>query len=219
MTSTYLHVYICTLVNAYIYLHPSVPIYTLKYAHIHPHVCISRFLPPPFAIFCSAIHLCFALFCTVGRPAPFTADGQVLRTYYGYIGSGLVVAVVLGLVLNQGSKNANDWWLLEWTQQAATSSSSSSSSSPSVPSSSSFDAAYFLRVLLLIGGANIAFSLFRAFSFAYVGIQVHREMQRGREKRGQGEEEDSVEKELRNGGGRPAATYHEAYTCMCVYIS
>lgn len=65
--------------------------------------------------------------------ADTTADGQLIaeeersvgvvsldvyRTYWQAVGSGLAVAVLLSLLLMQGTRNFSDWWLSYWVTAA-----------------------------------------------------------------------------------------------------
>ena len=69
---------------------------------------------------------------------------RVLRTYLAQIGTPLVLLILLSMVLMQGSRNYNDWYLGQWAEDTAVNNqnannapSTASSTSQSAPHSSS----------------------------------------------------------------------------------
>lgn len=85
---------------------------------------------------------------------------EVYKAYFAAIGTFLVYLVFISLFLMQASRNVSDWWLTFWVQH-----------------SDYYDTQfrYYLTIYGIIGACNSAFTLVRAFSFAYAGLKAGRQ--------------------------------------------
>ncbi|XP_038617354.1 multidrug resistance-associated protein 7 [Tachyglossus aculeatus] len=116
---------------------------------------------------------------------------QVYQAYWAAVGGGMALAILLSLLLMQGTRNAADWWLSHWisrlkasengTQEAAAATllsprlllfSAGDLSLPVPPmgssssTNSSLDVRFYLTVYGSIAGANSLCTLLRALLFA-----------------------------------------------------
>ncbi|XP_004710924.1 ATP-binding cassette sub-family C member 10 isoform X2 [Echinops telfairi] len=125
-----------------------------------------------------------------------TVAFHVYRAYWRAVGWGLALAILLSLLLMQGTRNAADWWLSHWVSQLqAARNSSQEAPAPSSPGSSglispqlllfspgslyapvpplfqaapngSSDVRFYLTVYATIAGINSLCTLLRAVLFA-----------------------------------------------------
>ncbi|KJE95250.1 multidrug resistance-associated protein 7 [Capsaspora owczarzaki ATCC 30864] len=82
---------------------------------------------------------------------------QVHASYWRSMGMFLTVSIFVTLSLMQASRNINDWWLSYWVGTIT----------PNVTLS---DQTYYLEIYGGLAAANSAFTLARAFAFAYGGL-------------------------------------------------
>ncbi|XP_074640753.1 ATP-binding cassette sub-family C member 10-like [Tubulanus polymorphus] len=102
---------------------------------------------------------------------------HVYRAYWKAVGKCLSPLVLLSLLLMQGSRNINDWWLSYWISHSHHSHDNSTYSYSllnSLPWTNITEAndnvAFYLTVYGILAGSNTVFTFIRAFLFAYGGI-------------------------------------------------
>ncbi|XP_028903290.1 ATP-binding cassette sub-family C member 10 isoform X1 [Ornithorhynchus anatinus] len=114
---------------------------------------------------------------------------QVYQAYWAAVGGGMALAILLSLLLMQGTRNAADWWLSHWISQLKANENSTQGAaaflSPqlllfsagdlltpvppmgrSSSTNSSLDVRFYLTVYGSIAGANSLCTLLRALLFA-----------------------------------------------------
>eukprot|EP01062_Namystynia_karyoxenos_P068259 TRINITY_DN6263_c1_g1_i1.p1 TRINITY_DN6263_c1_g1~~TRINITY_DN6263_c1_g1_i1.p1 ORF type:complete len:1471 (+),score=387.48 TRINITY_DN6263_c1_g1_i1:72-4415(+) len=87
----------------------------------------------------------------------------VYRAYGAAVGGCLTAAVLIAMLLMQGSRNATDLWLSHWVRAAAGDGAAACTSTRC-----------FLTVYAALGVANSLCALVRAYSFAYAGVRAAR---------------------------------------------
>uniref|UniRef100_A0A8C7DD99 ATP-binding cassette sub-family B member 6 n=1 Tax=Oncorhynchus kisutch TaxID=8019 RepID=A0A8C7DD99_ONCKI len=87
---------------------------------------------------------------------------KVYHTYWRAVGGPLAVSILLSLLLMQASKNVSDWWLSHWISNLKNNAFANMSS----------EVKFYLTVYCSIAGANMVFTAFRAFLFAFGGIRA-----------------------------------------------
>ncbi|GAQ86722.1 ABC transporter C family [Klebsormidium nitens] len=91
----------------------------------------------------------------------------IYRAYGRAVGLWMVALVLLSLLLMQATRNGSDAWLSYWVDTTAT------DAHPQ-------DVSFYLTVLAIFAAANSVFTLARAFTFAYSGLEaavkLHREL-------------------------------------------
>lgn len=85
-------------------------------------------------------------------------EGKVYLVYWKAIGYVFTVFIAISLISMQASRNATDLWLSVWVSK------STGNVAPNVT--------FYLTIYIIIASANTIFTLFRAFLFAYGGIQA-----------------------------------------------
>ncbi|XP_067942774.1 ATP-binding cassette sub-family C member 10-like [Watersipora subatra] len=90
-----------------------------------------------------------------------TVKLHIYRLYAAAVGTMLSFAILVSMVLMQGSKNVTDWWLSYWISNAPSTDSGNTTDS---------DVSFYLEVYGGLAAGNTLFTLFRAFLFAYGGI-------------------------------------------------
>lgn len=98
-----------------------------------------------------------------------TVKLHVYMLYASSIGAVLSLAIMLSLLLMQGSKNVTDWWLSYWISNSPSGNPSTSNSS-TTNTSGNHNFTFYLEVYGGLAAGNTFFTLFRAFLFAYGGI-------------------------------------------------
>ena len=83
---------------------------------------------------------------------------KVYKFYESSVGHYLTVAILLSLFLMQGSKNYTDLFLANWVSKSS--------------NSTTTQVSYYLGVYVSIAVVNSIFSFFRAFLFAFGGVQA-----------------------------------------------
>uniref|UniRef100_A0A8C7F6Y1 ATP-binding cassette sub-family B member 6 n=1 Tax=Oncorhynchus kisutch TaxID=8019 RepID=A0A8C7F6Y1_ONCKI len=121
---------------------------------------------------------------------------KVYHTYWRAVGGPLAVSILLSLLLMQASKNVSDWWLSHWISNLKNNGSAQSVLMPAYSSphlllfspgglmfpvnimettafaNMSSEVKFYLTVYCSIAGANMVFTAFRAFLFAFGGIRA-----------------------------------------------
>eukprot|EP00794_Sanderia_malayensis_P019839 gene19839-21781_t len=95
---------------------------------------------------------------------------NIYKSYWKSVGYVLAISIILFLLLMQGSKNVSDWWLAYWISEVKDKESTVLGGLSG--NNSSTDVKFYLTVYGAIAGANTVFTLFRAFLFAYGGIEA-----------------------------------------------
>uniref|UniRef100_A0A8C7DD20 ATP-binding cassette sub-family B member 6 n=1 Tax=Oncorhynchus kisutch TaxID=8019 RepID=A0A8C7DD20_ONCKI len=114
---------------------------------------------------------------------------KVYHTYWRAVGGPLAVSILLSLLLMQASKNVSDWWLSHWISNLKNNGSAQSVLMPAYSSPHlllfspggliiytpiwvNSEVKFYLTVYCSIAGANMVFTAFRAFLFAFGGIRA-----------------------------------------------
>ncbi|KAG8239359.1 hypothetical protein J437_LFUL018889, partial [Ladona fulva] len=100
----------------------------------------------------------------------------VYSNYWLSIGHALAISILISLALMQLSRNISDWWLSYWVTHAQYSNASVSCNSHKIDHTFILqyrdDLMYYLSIYGSIAALNTAFTLVRAFLFAYGGIKA-----------------------------------------------
>ena len=114
-----------------------------------------------------------------------TVKFSVYSTYIGAIGRYLAISIFLSMLLMQCSRNFTDLWLSFWVTHANETATNSTNSTilPKLFLPQNFEndesVEYYLGIYAILGFINSAFTLIRAFMFAYGGIQAAVVMHKG----------------------------------------
>ncbi len=98
----------------------------------------------------------------------------VCRSYWKAIGHLVSAGILASMVLMQASRNLTDVWLAEWVTAA----NKTYDARRFVEKGDNSQVERYLEIYGAIGAANSAFSLARAFLFAYGGIRAARSVHR-----------------------------------------
>lgn len=110
-----------------------------------------------------------------------SVDSKVYAIYWKSIGRMLSLFIIISMILMQASRNITDVWLSIWVSASITPTNSTnltknsfkSIETPNLSSSSTDrNIMYYLTIYAILAGINSFFTLFRAFLFAYGGIQA-----------------------------------------------
>ncbi|KAH9493041.1 Multidrug resistance-associated protein 7 [Bulinus truncatus] len=116
--------------------------------------------------------------------------GAVYKAYWNAVGSCLSTMVLVSLFLMQASKNTGDWWLSYWVSNSVNKQIPEGSGNVSHISgllvhstqpwrnltTSEDNVVFYLEIYAGLSGANVLFTLFRSFLFAYGGLNAARVM-------------------------------------------
>ncbi|ESO85415.1 hypothetical protein LOTGIDRAFT_183817 [Lottia gigantea] len=118
---------------------------------------------------------------------------HVYKSYWTAVGNCLAPCILIALFLMQASRNINDWWLSYWVTHSHTSTNNNHNTSnlysfvpellhfnhnntSSIPdlniTQATDNVKFYLMIYGCLAGANSIFTLFRAFLFAYGGIEA-----------------------------------------------
>ena len=113
-----------------------------------------------------------------------TLQFSVYTAYFKAVGYYLVVAILLSMFLMQSSRNITDLWLSYWVTHTNETSGNTTNSTnhPGLQflanGYKTQDVTYYLTVYAVLAVLNTFFTLFRAFLFAYGGLQAATVMQK-----------------------------------------